>query len=147
MARITPSRAKNAIAVARVVVPAVLPVVTPYLIKATGTVRERWDRHRARRLGIAVGDLAQFSGHGGALLARIAGVAAALADLPEADPATETRLRQLAAAVRAAERMPAPRRRAAHRAVDAELDAVEERLLGGFGVQHAGRARGLDKAN
>ncbi|GAA4301244.1 DUF6474 family protein [Actinokineospora soli] len=134
MARITPGGAKNAIAVAKVVAPAVIPVVTPYLIKATGVLRERWDRHKARRLGIAVGDLAQYTGHGGALHARISGVATALADLPEPDRDTETRLRQLAAAVRAAERMPASRRRAAHKAVDAELDAVEERLLRQLGV-------------
>lgn len=134
MARITPGSAKNAIAVAKVVAPAVIPVVTPYLIKATGVLRERWDRHKARRLGIAVGDLAQYTGHGGALHARISGVATALDDLPQPDPDTETRLRQLAAAVRAAERMPASRRRAAHRAIDTELDAIEQRLLRQLGV-------------
>ncbi|GGS18686.1 MULTISPECIES: DUF6474 family protein [Actinokineospora] len=147
MARITPSRARNAIAVAKVIAPALIPVVTPYLIKATGTARERWDRHRARRLGVAVGDLAQYSGHGGALHARISGVATALAEQQSPDRETETRLRQLAAAVRAAERMPASRRRAAHRAVDSELDAIEERLLQRLGVRQPGRTRGLDRAN
>ena len=145
MARITPGGAKNAIAVAKVVAPAVIPMVTPYLIKATGVLRERWDRHRARRMGIDVGELAQYSGHGGVLHARISGVAKALAGLPERDgpdaaeaaeltAETETRLRQLAAAVRAAERMPAGRRRAAHKAISTELDGIEARLLRRLGV-------------
>ena len=134
MARITPSSAKNAMAVAKVVAPAVIPVVTPFLIKAAGSARERWDRHKARRLGIAVDDLAQYSGYGGALHARIAGAATALADLPEPDADTETRLRQLAAAVRAAERMPASRRRAAHKAIGADLAGIEERLLKRLGI-------------
>ncbi|MFC5285486.1 DUF6474 family protein [Actinokineospora guangxiensis] len=145
MSRINPGSAKNAIAVAKVVAPAVIPVVTPYLIKATGVLRERWDRHRARRMGIDVGELAQYSGHGGVLHARISGVATALAELPERDgqdaveaaeltEETETRLRQLAAAVRAAERMPAGRRRAAHKAVSTELDGIEARLLRRLGV-------------
>ncbi|MGX7823703.1 DUF6474 family protein [Actinokineospora sp. 24-640] len=134
MGRITPSRARNAIGVAKVLAPALIPVVTPYLIQTAGTLRDHWDRHRARRLGVAVGDLAQYSGYGGSLHARITGIATALPELPQRDEDTELRLRQLAAAVRAAERMPAPRRRAAHRAIDVELTRIEERLLRSMGV-------------
>ncbi|PPK68145.1 DUF6474 family protein [Actinokineospora auranticolor] len=142
--RFTPSKAKNAVAVAKVLAPAVLPVVTPYLVKTAAVVRDRWDRHRARRLGVAVDDLGDYSGRGGALHARIAGAATGLTELrgrAEATPddrafadGAESTLRKLAAAVRAAERMPTPRRRAAHRAVSAELDRVEERLLAALGV-------------
>ncbi|GLZ41288.1 DUF6474 family protein [Actinokineospora sp. NBRC 105648] len=142
--RVTPGKAKNAIAVAKVLGPVVLPVVTPYVVKTAAAVRDRWDRRKARRLGVAVDDLGQYSGRGGSLHARIAGAASGLTELrtkrdakPEdvafADEA-EGKLRQLAAAVRAAERMPTPRRRAAHRAVGTELDAIEERLLHALGV-------------
>jgi uncharacterized protein DUF6474 len=134
--RITPGKAKNAIAVAKVIGPAVLPVITPYLTRTAGTVRDRWDRVRARRLGIAVGDLARYSGRGGTLHARTAGVADTLGDLKDTPfaEATETRLRQLTAAVRAAERMPTARRKAAHRAVGAELDRIEQDVLRRLGV-------------
>jgi hypothetical protein len=143
--RITPGKAKNAIAVAKVVAPAVLPLITPYVIKTAGAVRDRLDRYRARRLGVPVDDLAQYSGRGGALHARISGAAAAITELRErADSSgssdhgfadqSETTLRQLAAAVRAAKRMPGPRRRAAQRAIATELDDLEERILHRLGV-------------
>lgn len=142
--RITPGKAKNAVAVAKILGAAVLPVVTPYLTKTAGTVRERWDRLRARKLGVPIDELPTYSGRGGGLHARIAGAAAALTDLREkpgvsagdttfADT-TGIRLRQLTAAVRAAERMPSARRRAAHKAVATELDQIEESLLHRLGV-------------
>ena len=142
--RITPAKAKNAVAVAKVLGAAVLPVVTPYLTKSAGTVRDRWDRLRARRLGVGVDELPQFSGRGGGLHARLAGAAIALTELrtkPGASSAevswaeaTDLKLRQLTAAVRAAERMPGTRRRAAHKAVAAELDQIEESVLHRLGV-------------
>jgi hypothetical protein len=142
--RITPGKAKNAVAVAKILGAAVLPVVTPYLTKTAGTARDRWDRMRARRLGIMVDELPQYSGRGGGLHARLAGAATALTDLRDKPGAsdgdvawaqhTETKLRQLTAAVRAAERMPATRRRAAHKAVRSELDQIEENLLNRLGV-------------
>lgn len=142
--RFTPKRAKNALAVAKIVGPAVIPVVAPYVLKAVGEVRDRMDRSRARKLGVPVEDLAKYSGRGGALHARIAGLADGVTDLRQRangtkdDAAfadrTDTTLRQLAAAVRAAERMPSPRRRAAHQAVATELDELEESLLHRLGV-------------
>ena len=130
--RITPARAKNAIAVTRIVGTAVLPVITPYLTRAAGSTRDRWDRIRARRLGIPIDELPTYSGRGGALHARIAGIAAALEGVRDGGTfaaTTETRLRQLTAAVRAAERMPSARRRSAHQAVAAELDRLEQEIL------------------
>lgn len=142
--RITPKKAKNALAVAKIIGPAVVPVVAPYVLRAFGEVRDRFDRMRARRLGVPVGELAQFSGKGGALHARISGAADAITELRGRKDATaddrtfadtsETTLRQLAAAVRAAERMPTARRKAAHRAAATELDQLEERLLHRLGV-------------
>lgn len=142
--RLTPKRAKNALAVAKIIGPAVIPVVAPYVVRGLGEVRDRYDRLRAHRLGVPVEELPRFSGRGGALHARISGVANAIAELRERSDATaedrtfadrsETTLRQLTAAVRAAERMPTARRKAAHRAAAAELDQLEERLLQRLGV-------------
>ena len=140
--RFTPGKAKNLVGVAKIVLPAVVPVVSPYLLKAAGTAREQLDRVRARRMGIDVGDLAKFSGKGGALHARIIGASDAVTDLAQkTDPATQEfaersrdTLTTLAAAVRAAERMPTARRKAAHQAVAAELDRIESELLRRLGV-------------
>ena len=46
----------------------------------------------------------------------------------------EHRLGELASAVRATERMPPARRRAAHHAVEGELDRIEDDLLRRFGI-------------
>jgi uncharacterized protein DUF6474 len=142
--RITPKKAKNALAVVKIIGPAVIPVVAPHVLRALGEARDRYDKVKARRLGVPVEELARFSGRGGALHARISGAADAITELRErpgvtADDKTfadrgETTLRQLAAAVRAAERMPAARRKAAHKAASAELDQLEERLLHRLGV-------------
>jgi hypothetical protein len=142
--RYTPKRAKNALAVAKIVGPALIPVVAPFVVRAFGEVRDRYDRVRAHRLGVPVEELARYSGRGGSLHARISGAADAvieLRDRPDATPddrtfadRSETTLRQLAAAVRAAERMPTARRKAAHKAAGAELDQLEERLLQRLGV-------------
>lgn len=132
-------RVKNLLRVARIVG----PVVAPYAVQAASAAREGYDRMRARRLGVPVTDLASFSGKGGALHARIAGITDVLRDLRErsTDPAdvraTEqaaSRLAELTAAVRAAERMPTSRRRTTHRAVAKELDIVENDLLRRLGV-------------
>jgi hypothetical protein len=136
--RLTPARAKNLIGVVKVIAPAVVPVVAPYALRAASAARDAVDKMRARRLGIGVEDLANYSGRGGALHARIAGAAQAAADLRASDAAfadsSEARLTQLAAAVRAAERMPSARRKAAHKAVGQELDRLEDDLLRRLGV-------------
>ncbi|MGB3443454.1 MAG: DUF6474 family protein [Actinophytocola sp.] len=142
--RFTPKNAKNVLAVAKIIGPALIPVVAPHVLRGLGEVRDRYDRGRARRLGVPIEELARFSGRGGALHARISGAAAAITELRERQDATaddrtfadrgETTLRQLAAAVRAAERMPTARRKAAHKAASTELDQLEERLLNRLGV-------------
>jgi len=135
--RITPANAKRAIGVAKVVV----PVVAPFAIKAAGYARHRWDTARARRLGVAVEALPSFSGKGATLHARLSRLATSLHELAqrreqdaEFVQSTEGRLADLAAAMRAAELMPAARRRAAHKAVAAEVDVLEAELLRRLGV-------------
>lgn len=142
--KVTPKKAKNALGVAKIIGPAVIPVVAPIAVRAFGEARERIDRLRARRLGVPVEEIAAFSGRGGALHARITGAARSVDELRDREGATgadrefadisRRTLEQLAAVVRAAERMPAGRRRAAHRAVGTELDELEQRLLARLGI-------------
>ncbi|GAA5158299.1 MULTISPECIES: DUF6474 family protein [Amycolatopsis] len=141
---LTPKRARNAVSVAKVVVPAVAPVLAPVAIKVAAAVREGYDRYQARRIGVPVERLPEFTGRGAGLLARIAGVSDALADLRGAERASDddrkfaadahATLQQLTAAVRAAERMPASRRKAAHQAVAKELERLETEILRRLGL-------------
>jgi hypothetical protein len=134
----TPAKAKNLMGVAKVVAPVLIPVLAPFAAKAAGVVSDRYDHFRARRLGVGIDELTKYTGKGARLHARIAGFAQALDELRAKDAEyvaeTESRLVKLAAAVRAAERMPTPRRKAAHRAVGADLDALETALLRRLGV-------------
>jgi Family of unknown function (DUF6474) len=138
--RITPRNAKNAVAVAKVVGPAIVPVVLPFVAKAAATLRTMKDSRRAHRLGVPVDELAKFTGRGGALHARIAGLAEVLEELgrrgkdDEFVEETAHTLAQLTSAVRAAERMPTARRRTVHKAVSTELDQLEQRLLHKLGI-------------
>ncbi|GAA2665695.1 MULTISPECIES: DUF6474 family protein [Actinosynnema] len=135
---ITPSGAKNLVGVAKIVVPALLPVLAPLAARAASAAGDRYDRYRAARLGVDVDRLAEYSGRGARLHARISNAGEALSGLVESDAGYAQRcgqrLAQLQAAVRASEGMPAPRRKAAHRAVAADLDAVEGELLKRLGV-------------
>lgn len=143
-----PKRAKNAVRVAKVIVPAAAGALAPLVIRAAGAIREVYDRQQARRMGVDVAQLPEYQGRGGALLARIAGAAEGLSRLADSPRATEddlgfvtrsrSTLEQLSASVRAAERMPTPRRKAAHRAVSGELDAIETELLRRLGVHAPG---------
>ena len=148
--RITPKKARNAVSVAKVVVPAAVPVIAPIAVRAAGSAREAFDRYRARKLGVDVERLAEYSGYGAALHDRIAGASDGLAALRDAGPTTsgelgaetnaafgeraQATLRQLSATVRAAERMPSVRRKSAHRAVAGELDQLESELLKRLGT-------------
>jgi hypothetical protein len=138
----TPARARRMIGVGKVV----LPLLAPYALAAAGVARAQWDAYRAARLGVTPMQLNAYSGRGGALHARIDRLAEALTALDDGAEAhattaarrfavdTRPRLEDLALAVRAAEQMPAPRRRTAHRAVSGELDRVELTLLRHLGV-------------
>ena len=139
----TPARAKRLIGVGR----AVLPLLAPYALAAAGVARARWDVYQAARLGVTPDRLNAYTGRGGALHARIDRLAESLDALDDDTEAhatsasrrfaveTRPRLADLAVAVRAAEQMPAPRRRTAYRSVGAELDRIEVQLLTHLGVQ------------
>jgi hypothetical protein len=134
----TKARAKRLIGVGT----AVAPMLAPYALAAAGAVRGTWDNYRAGRLGVTADKLAEFTGPGGGLNARISHIAEALTDLENrGTPAARTfaeearpRVTELATAVRAAEQMPAARRRTAFKAISAELDGVERGVLLHLGI-------------
>lgn len=135
--RLTPKNAKRVIGFVKLVT----PLVVPFVFQAAAFTRDRWDRAKAGRLGVPVGQLPEFTGHGATLQVRISGLGSAVGELSAEHPdqvefadRAKRRLADLAAAVRAAEHMPRQRRRGAHRAVAAELDVLESDLLDRLGV-------------
>ena len=73
----TKARAKRLIGIGT----AVAPMLAPYALAAAGAVRGTWDNYRAGRLGVTADKLAEFTGPGGGLHARISHLAEALTDL------------------------------------------------------------------
>jgi hypothetical protein len=134
------TRVRRTLTVARMLAPVVVPIAYRAAIAARGFVDER----RADRLGVPLAQIGQFSGAGGALSARIAGAEQTLDQVAAKKPkdaetkqfvaAVTDRLRDLSAAVTAAENMPTPRRRAAHAAITEQLDGVDADLAARLGV-------------
>lgn len=146
---LTSATVKRWIGIAKVVV----PVAAPIVYQAAGQARSRIDDYRARRLGVAPDELSTFSGRGTALYARSHNLANSVRELGNRRPDdadvraftadARNRLSDLEAAVRSAEQMPNARRRRAHLAAAGELDRLESRLLGLWGLDApGGRAPG-----
>lgn len=135
---LTKARAKRLISVGTTVA----PLLAPYALAAATAARGSWDAYRAGRLGVSPQELGRYRGPGGGLHARLSHLAERLTELErEASPAAVTfaaearpRLVELSTAVRAAEQMPTPRRRAAFRAIGTELDGIEFTLLSHLGI-------------
>jgi len=137
---LSPTRIRRALTVTRLLAPIVVPLFYRAAVAARGFLDER----RADRLGVPLSQVGQFSGHGAALSARIAGAEHSLHLVAEKNPkdaetkefvgAITERLRDLSAAVTAAENMPTSRRRAAHAAIADQLDAVDADLMARLGV-------------
>ena len=118
-----------------------VPLVYRAAIAARGFVDER----RADRLGVPLSQIGQFSGHGGCAVGADRRRRALAAHwLPRRSrrtprPSSSSRpspsgLRDLSAAVTAAENMPASRRRAAHAAIAQQLDGIDADLMARLGV-------------
>ncbi|MBF6268690.1 DUF6474 family protein [Nocardia farcinica] len=129
---------KKYIGVARVLV----PVLAPLAYRGATYLRGRLDTRRAQQLGIGVHQLADYSGHGAKLQARIANTEAALGRVEDNGEETRTfvaatrdRLASLDTAVRTAEQMPAGRRRAVHASISHELSGIEADVLARLGVR------------
>lgn len=128
--------------VARLLAP---PVLLPIAYRAATAVRAQLDTTRAQKMGIAVDQLGDYTGHGAKLSARIAGAESSVTEILSRKPddaetqrfaaAIRERLGDLSTAVRAAEQMPQARRKAAHQAISSELDGVEADLLARLGVR------------
>ncbi len=137
---LSPTRIRRLLTVSRLLAPIVVPVVYRAAIAARGLI----DQRRADRLGVPLAQIGQFSGHGARLSARIAGAEQSLRlvrDKKPKDAETERfvaaiteRLADLAAAVTAAENMPATRRRTAHAAISRQLDGVDADLMARLGL-------------
>ena len=136
----SPTRIRRALTVSRLLAPIVVPLVYRAAIAARGFVDER----RADRLGVPLSQIGQFSGHGAALSARIAGAEHSLQLVAEKKPkdaetkqfvtAITERLRDLSAAVTAAESMAGSRRRASHAAIADQLDGIDADLMARLGL-------------
>jgi hypothetical protein len=137
----TAAKVRRYLGVARVLA----PVLVPLIYQAVTALRGQLDARRAQRMGIAVDELGDYTGHGALLSARVAGAEQSVAKIVEQHPqdaetrkfadATRGRLTDLTTAISAAEQMPAPRRRAAHAAISTELDGIEADLLARLGVR------------
>ena len=134
------AKIRRVLAISRLLAPIVVPVAYRAAVSARGML----DQRRAERLGVPLSQIGQFSGVGGALSARIAGAEQSLREVAEKKPkdaetkqfvsAMTDRLKDLAAAVAAAENMPASRRRAAHAAISDQLDGIDADLLARLGL-------------
>lgn len=132
---LSPHRIKRLLTVSRLLAPIIVPVIYRIAIAVRGIIDER----RARRLGVPLSQVGQFSGHGGRLSARIVGVNRALTLLINKNPknaeinqfvaAMNDRLTGLRAAITAAENMPHTRRRSTYAAISQQLDDIDADLL------------------
>ncbi|BBX47057.1 DUF6474 family protein [Mycobacterium cookii] len=137
---LSPARIRRLLTVSRLLAPIVVPVAYRVSIAARGLI----DQRRADRLGVPLAQIGRFSGHGGRLSARVAGAEQSLRTVQEnkpKDPETKqfvtemsARLTDLAAAITAAENMPATRRRGAHAAISSQLDEIDADLMARLGL-------------
>jgi hypothetical protein len=136
----SPTRIRRVLTVTRLLA----PIVVPLFYRGAIAARGYFDERKADRLGIPLSQLGQFSGHGAELSARIAGAEQSLRLVAEKKPkdaetkqfvaAITERLRDLSAAVTAAENMPTSRRRAAHDAISKQLDGIDADLMARLGL-------------
>lgn len=137
---LSPTRIRRLLTVSRLLAPVVVPIAYRVAVAARGLI----DQRRADELGVPLAQIGQFSGHGGRLSARIAGAEQSLRTVHDSKPkdaetkqfvaAMSERLTDLAAAITAAENMPAPRRRGAHAAISGQLDEIDADLMARLGL-------------
>ena len=111
---------------------AMAPLLLPLVYKAVVMVRDANTKSRAQQLGVSVDELAQHSGPGADLKARIAGMEKSLATykLPQGfQTDVVERLQALRIAVENADRMSPDQRKRAHRTISADLDELNKEVL------------------
>jgi hypothetical protein len=137
---LSPARIRRVLTVTRLLAPIAVPLIYRVSVAARGVLDER----RADRLGVPLAAVGHFSGHGARLSARIAGAEQSVRLVVDKKPkdaetkqfaaAVGAKLADLAAAVTAAENMPASRRRAAHVAISEQLDGIDADLMARLGL-------------
>lgn len=139
--RINKANVKRAIGVGRILV----PVAVPLLMQAATAARGALDARRAAKLGVAVDDIGNHTGHGAALSARVTAVGRSLDDLASGSrgrdaevgrfvTSARAQLADATTAIRAAENLPEAQRRAAHASIAARLDRLDADVLVRLGV-------------
>ena len=111
---------------------AMAPLLLPLVYKAVVMVRDANTKSRAQQLGVSVDELAQHSGPGADLKARITGMEKSLATykLPQGfQTDVVERLQALRTAVENADRMSPEQRKRAHRTISADLDELNKEVL------------------
>ena len=111
---------------------AMAPLLLPLVYKAVVMVRDANTKSRAQQLGVSVDELAQHSGPGADLKARIKGMEKSLATykLPQGfQTDVVERLQALRIAVENADRMSPDQRKRAHRTISADLDELNKEVL------------------
>lgn len=108
-----------------------LPVLLPLVYRAVNAGREKFIEARASNLGVSSDELAQFSGHGAPIKARMQGLQHNLenSSLPVGFIRdAEERLKELGAAVDNAEYMTPEQRRRAHRTINQDIDLLVDEI-------------------
>ncbi|AKK12110.1 DUF6474 family protein [Corynebacterium uterequi] len=108
-----------------------LPVMLPLLYRGVTQLRESATEAKARKAGVTRQQLAQFTGHGASLQARIQGIRNSLdgMSLPAGfKQDIDTRLDELRSATNNAEFMTAQQRRRAHGAINGDIDKVTAQI-------------------
>ena len=115
------------------------PVVAAGALKTSTEVRGVLDDRRARQLGVPIEDVAAYKGPTGTVQARITGLTKAINELRDRrgtdlsvgrfTGTTSARLAELSAASTATLSMPPSTRRAALRAISADLDQLDAELM------------------
>ena len=111
---------------------AMAPLLLPLVYKAVVMLRDANTKSRAQQLGVSVDELAQHSGPGADLKARITGMEKSLATykLPQGfQTDVVERLQALRTAVENADRMSPDQRKRAHRTISADLDELNKEVL------------------
>lgn len=111
---------------------AMAPLLLPLVYKAVVMVRDANTKSRAQQLGVSVDELAQHSGPGADLKARITGMEKSLDTykLPQGFKTdVAERLQALRTAVENADRMSPEQRKRAHRTISADLDELNKEVL------------------
>lgn len=119
--KVNPKKAKKALGTAQVIV----PVLAPLAYRAFTAGRGALENAKAKRAGVTPEQLAQFSGYGAPLKARIQGVRDSLTGsslTAGAKHDLDARLAELSSAVSNAEFMPPEKRHSANKAIERDLD-------------------------